>query len=128
MGFDMWKPYTFCHKKQRCPKLLEVDRQTIHAVPKYGIQIRCITGENYSFLEVKTFLSFLVFTLHHKFSKNCVFFAVNSFFNWSSHQFQRKASLPQGPAYATVSKCLKNTEKAITPSSLADEINAVRIP
>ena len=42
---------------------LKVNRKTIHAVPKYEIQIRWKTGENCSSLRVKTFLLFLVLTL-----------------------------------------------------------------
>ena len=53
---------------------LEVDHQTVHAVPKYEIQIRCKIGENCSSLEVKTFLLFFGVTFHHKSGKNCGFF------------------------------------------------------
>ena len=84
---------------------LEVERQTIYEVPKYGIQIRCKPDENCSFFEVKTLLLFFGFTLHHKSGKNCTFSEFIIFFYWSLHQFQ-KIACPQPPqnfAYATVS-------------------------
>ena len=90
----------------------EVDQQTIHVMPKYGIQIRCKTSENCSSLEVKIFLLFLALT-PRKFGKNFGFSKVNIFFDKSSHQFQKKATPPlqppQNPAYAKVSKLLKST-------------------
>ena len=52
---------------------LEVDRQTIHSVPKYGMQIRCKTGKNCSSLKVKTFCRFLVLTLHRNPVKTALF-------------------------------------------------------
>ena len=38
VAFDMCKPKTFCYKKSAMPLIpLEVERQTICEVPKYGI-------------------------------------------------------------------------------------------
>ena len=65
---------------------LEVDHQTVHAVPKYEIQIRCKIGENCSSLEVKTFLLFFgLFTIN--LVKIAFFFEVD----WSFHQGQKNA-------------------------------------
>ena len=59
---------------------LEVDRQTMHAVRKYGIQIRYKTVKVAVSLEVKTFLLFPVLTFHRKSGKSCGFSEVNAFF------------------------------------------------
>ena len=97
--------------------LLEVDRLTIHMVLKYGIEIRGKTAENCSSLEVITFLSFLVLTLHRKSDKNCGFSEVNIVFYWLFINFKRKPNPHPNttkPVYAIAFKCLKETGKAIT--------------
>ena len=63
--------------------LLEVERQTMHAVPKYEIQLRRKTGENCCSLEVKTFSSLLVLSLYCKSGENCGFSEVSTFSGWS---------------------------------------------
>ena len=76
---------------------MNVNRQTVPFMQcqsmesKYGakpVKIAC------SSLEVKTFLLFLVRTLHCKSGKNCVFSEVNTFFGWSLCQSQKKAHPP----------------------------------
>ena len=64
---------------------LEADWQTMHAVPKYGIQIQRKTDENCCSLKVKTFVSLLVYILQHKSGKNYGFSEVNTVFGWSSY-------------------------------------------
>ena len=60
---------------------LKVDWQTMHTVPKKGIQTRPKTGKSCSFLEVKVFSSVFVLTFHPKRGKNLGFPEVNIYFS-----------------------------------------------
>ena len=110
--------------------LLEVDRQTIHTVQTYGIQIQRKTSKNYSSLEVKTFLSFFAFALHLKSGKNYTIFEVNTFLVGLHLHFKKKSLPPLKHCNILPmpsSQMLKKRCKRDHPSLLPNKTNAARI-